>query len=71
MVRGGAPTLPLGFLLAGPRPRSSLDTVVECWLQLRLLRRRRVNMRFGLMVLSALLLAVLIGAKHAEAAGLF
>jgi hypothetical protein len=30
-----------------------------------------VNMRFGLLVLSALLLAVLIGAKHAEAAGLF
>jgi len=27
-------------------------------------------MRFGLLVLSALLLAVLIGAKHAEAAGL-
>jgi len=33
--------------------------------------RRRVKMRFRLLFLGTLLLAVLIGAKHAEAAGLF
>jgi hypothetical protein len=30
-----------------------------------------MDMRFGLLLLGILLLAVLIGAKHAEAAGLF